>query len=958
MEGKPEDLAKIDNDAFRETLAHHHGVDLMGAVDEATYREVKAVEGRLRTASQDLLSWPRNLPDGTWIPRPELDQLLNVIETNDFSTTALLGGPGSGKSALLAQLGVAVSDEKWPTLAIKADLLDPAIQTEKDLQDDLGLPGLPGDLLLRIAALRPVVLIIDQLDALAAYVDLRTGRLSVLLNLVRKLGRRRNVHIVLSARTFEFEHDVRLRHVQADSITLDLPTWPTLLALLKAQGVQAAGWPTDAQNVMRFPQALATFLNLRDRAAAPPFSTYQAVLNQLWQERILQRADGAQLSRLVSDIAETMAEKETQWLAAARFDDHAAELKTLQASGILTPYGVGGSIGFSHQTLFEHALARGFAQGRIRLSAYVLEREASLFIRPKLWAALTYLRDVEPVTYETELNTIWSSPNLRVHLRHLLIEFIGQQTAPSDAEAVLMASALPPGPDREVALRGVVGSPRWFDRLGSGFIAPAMTDSPAIANFIAGILSRAWNFEGAGDRVVSMMQSRWKPDPTFDGYSWGVLQDCPVWTQEVADFAVTILSRTDIAPLNIDYTVATVGVDQPMFALTVVLAKLDRELAKAEAESRRRLEMPKRANESLDSKLAWNFASSPTVPLTKMVENGHDWDSLGALAEKHPETTLKTLWPWFQRVFAALRAAEGPRDGFWGFATSFDLDFRFEGEHSLGLPAVPLLGTLRTAAEGYAAADPDGFLAWLDAHEHEASTPAQRLFAHTLASQPERFAGRALRFLLDNTNRLHIGNMEDYSSTAKRLVRNVSPFWREEELRRFEQFVLAYSPPRRPDPEAAKSRQTLLRILRQTRLGFLRALPQEKVSEKVKRYIAEERRAFPEDRIGVTYSGGGFIGSPMSAQTFSRAGDDEVINAFKKLPDATEWHHPSSWMTGGNIQLSREFATFAKEVPERARRLIGRLDPAFGTRAAGYALEAMAETAEPTLIIDLVSRPR
>jgi len=58
---------------------------------------------------------------------------------------------------------------------------------------------------------------IDQLDALAGYVDLRTGRLSVLLNLVRALGNKRNVHIVLSARRFEYEHDTRLKTVRAES---------------------------------------------------------------------------------------------------------------------------------------------------------------------------------------------------------------------------------------------------------------------------------------------------------------------------------------------------------------------------------------------------------------------------------------------------------------------------------------------------------------------------------------------------------------------------------------------------------------------------------------------------------------------------------------------------------------------------------------------------------------------
>ena len=90
---------------------------------------------------------------------------------------------------------------------------------------------------LRLAAFRPVFLLIDQLDALAGYLDLRTGRLSALLNLVRRLGKIDNVHIVLSARKFEYEHDVRLPHgtvrrpgaaPQAGSIPAPSPSAPAL----------------------------------------------------------------------------------------------------------------------------------------------------------------------------------------------------------------------------------------------------------------------------------------------------------------------------------------------------------------------------------------------------------------------------------------------------------------------------------------------------------------------------------------------------------------------------------------------------------------------------------------------------------------------------------------------------------------------------------------------------------
>ena len=58
-------------------------------------------------------------------------------------------------------------------------------------------------------------------------------------------------------------------------------------------------------------------------------------------------------------------------------------------------------------------IAYRFAQKEGRLSAYVGERTNSLFIRPKMWAALTYLREVEPASYASELLAIWQLPQLR-----------------------------------------------------------------------------------------------------------------------------------------------------------------------------------------------------------------------------------------------------------------------------------------------------------------------------------------------------------------------------------------------------------------------------------------------------------------------------------------------------------------------------------------------------------------
>ena len=61
---------------------------------------------------------------------------------------------------------------------------------------------------------------------------------------------------------------------------------------------------------------------------------------------------------------------------------------------------------------------------------------------------------------------------------------------------------------------------------------------------------------------------------------------------------------------------------------------------------------------------------------------------------------------------------------------------------------------------------------------------------------------------------------------------------------------------------------------------------------------------------------------------------------------ATGWDNPKAWMKGGNVQLSRAFADFAKKDPARASEIILKFSPDIGARAAGYAL-ALAQQGYP-----------
>ncbi|MBI5049444.1 MAG: TIR domain-containing protein [Nitrospirae bacterium] len=136
------------------------------------------IKKALFKASNSLLNWPSTLSDGRWLERDELNQIKEKIESESTSITLLLGPPGSGKSALLARLAHEFIADNMALMAIKADLLPADIGTSEQLMKTLHLPAAPLYCIEVLSKLEPIVLIVDQLDALADMVDLHSGRTS------------------------------------------------------------------------------------------------------------------------------------------------------------------------------------------------------------------------------------------------------------------------------------------------------------------------------------------------------------------------------------------------------------------------------------------------------------------------------------------------------------------------------------------------------------------------------------------------------------------------------------------------------------------------------------------------------------------------------------------------------------------------------------------------------------
>ena len=392
------------------------------------------------------------------------------------------------------------------------------------------------------------------------------------------------------------------------------------------------------------------------------------------------------------------------------------------------------------------------------------------------------------------------------------------------------------------------------------------------------------------------------------------------------------------------------GVEQPEFALRLVLARLDDELPRARVACAKLAEKPTPTLQDDAEYLAWRIDQDQRNPVENLLEGSQGRDAIAALGEHAPAPFLNILWPWFEECFNTLREVSNRGEARLDYALPYYAAFLFEQEHDTALSEPPLLAGLRTAAEGIAAADPETWLQWVETLGTCNATAIQRLIAHCFSLTPERYATPALNFLLEDERRFVLESPLESTTTTARLIAAASSHWSNDELERFEAAVKGYNPVPPGKATDAVQRRKWNRSVRIVKLTLLRALPKNKLNAKARRHIEQEERALPHVPLRSGTSGFSPVDSIMSASAIGCASDEDVINAFRTLPDETEWSHPIRFATGGNVELAREFAEAARADPERAARLLKKLNADNGTRAAGYALGAMAERADARMV--------
>ena len=280
-----------------------------------------------------------------------------------------------------------------------------------------------------------------------------------------------------------------------------------------------------------------------------------------------------------------MADSETFWLPVAQFEDNFGVIEQLESEGILIREKQGKCIGFRHQTLFDYTWARAFVKGVGNLTKFVLARQDALFIRPKLWSSLIYLRSVGSPIYKTTLGQLLNKDNLRLHLRFLLIEFLGQVEEPDEQEKVWLMDYLKKPQFRLKVLSAIEGKRGWYKIIKS-YLPQFMIKTNKEAWAVCSIFINAWPFAKAEN--LQFIKKYWLSDKSKDNLILYILRHLRDWDEETVQILCRLIKRSTVDNSIVMLFASTVSKSKPHLAPMVVATALNKQFEIAENDYKKR----------------------------------------------------------------------------------------------------------------------------------------------------------------------------------------------------------------------------------------------------------------------------------------------------------------------------------------------------------------------------------
>lgn len=887
----------------------------------------KRMQGYLLTASQGLRSWKQTLTKtGEWIDRPELARMTDHTRVTSNPPLVLVGSPGSGKSALLARLTAQLMDQGVAVLAIKADLLPAEVDSDTALEQHLGLPASIPEALDAVAAIQPVVLVIDQLDALADLVDLRSGRLNVLLALVRQIAEQGKVSIILSCRSFELDHDARLRSLNCERLHIQPLPIAGVAQLLKTHTPEMEP-SARLLELLELPYNLDLYLNLTPtNCASTAIESHQSLIRERWTQCIEATGDEQLAEDCARQIAALIADREEFSLSLDLIKDCGMG-KTVQRfllCGLLVKVKVRNTdrVAFAHQTLFEFARARSFLS-LASLPQYVKDRQESLFVRPILWTTLPYLRSADYHSYMRQLQELWNDESVRRHVHALLLAFLGQLQDPTESEITLFEKRLHDPKWQIEALRCIVKQQRWFEILFDTSLPGLLLGQHR--GILVSLLACATDF--APEKVASLLDKSWFPQAERHGSIARVLQIADHWGADLAALCRRLVKAGALDVEETQLLVYRACSHEPEMAPELIAIELWR-----------RLDAIPETSENIET--ATNEMRTSRDLIRGLVDTHSEFSEhiMQEAAEACPLRFVELLFPWFMR--ASERAAQRWEDSQYSNASFRDDDI--PGSHGLA-------PVLRGAFCELAKDDCEHFLSLLKRWQVCETREVHNILAAALSCALPAAADFALEYLLADPRRLVLGGIviqkgvvrDDPSKHSRELIAALSPHLNRLSCKRLEEALNA-SCIHSPSSGAEEMLHWQSVDNRAHRLGLLQSMERSRLSQEA---VDEEASLQDVDTAADNHYGAILLASPMNADQMLMASHEEIVNLFHRLvTTGREEHQYGHHYWDVHARASYAFAEAAPRDPAKFSRLLFELGRGQNCDPVCMALETMGSS--------------
>ncbi|ESQ90249.1 hypothetical protein ABENE_12790 [Asticcacaulis benevestitus DSM 16100 = ATCC BAA-896] len=842
------------------------------------------------TSSQGMANWPNSIKD-QHIPRPELEALLSRIKEKPSGRTLVIGDAGVGKSALFADLTQRLQDDSIAVFAIKADFLSASVASIDDLTRELGCKAPIEDEIELLAHAGPVVILIDQLDAVSEVMDFKSDRMTALLQLASRFSSRDRhtlpIHILVSSRPFEAAHDARFGMLRAQAVTLAHPSVEAVKALLSALSL-SNDLPPGILETLRRPFALKLYVDIASPADTPIDFAESTLLDKwLASAKLGSVSERETVMRFLKRLSADMTEAEELWLPIDRYVEDERAINLTVAAGLLVRRD--DKVGFSHQSWLDDFQAKAFGTAET-LCTYAWARQDGLFSRASVLRGLQRFRRHNVNAYESAIAKLLFDEKTRRHLKHLIVDVLSDQISPLPYEITAIYHLVED--DFALARRALYNLRRHWSAWRQHMLPflPIIMNTPELRWQAMLLLVSEAGVDA--DAVLRLISHHW-PNDDRDSDVFQVFWRSALWSPQVTARVRQIFARSSSLDFELEgYIANLIEAGQSTNAIDMVGIFLQ------SASSNARLE--------------------------------GGIHSLDTLAENDPLRFSQVVLTWFiHQAGAGMKEANRYRLSYPSSATvswDWDYDGRLNGIYPV----------LRRALDRIARDVPEAFYALISPHLAIDVDQVQSILMEALAAGAPVLASRALDLLLSDPRRLYCGNAHrtdtrnvghlTFGWSSQILIEAIAPHLETAELTRLVDYIEGWN---LYETEAAQRKEEpSIRLKRiqwadEHRLELLDKLPDGTLDGRRQRQLNEWRQKQPRFNSRTRHLGmAQVVGSPMGADLMGKASNADIFKLLDEVNDQTDERTSNRrGLSGGVSQLSDAFGRFAQSHTERAAEM-------------------------------------